>query len=33
MAEIEINVMVSQCLDRRIDSIETVHGEVVLKII
>nr|WP_181374849.1 IS630 family transposase [Polaromonas sp. H6N] len=28
MAEIEINVMVSQCLDRRIDSIETVRGEV-----
>ena len=28
MAEIEINVMVSQCLDRRIDSIETVRSEV-----
>jgi hypothetical protein len=26
--EIEINVMVSQCLDRRIDSIETVRSEV-----
>ena len=29
MAEIEINVMVSHCLDKRIDSIETVRGEVV----
>ena len=28
MAEIEINVMVGQCLDRRIDSIETVRSEV-----
>ena len=28
MAEIEINVMVSQCLDRRIDNIETVRSEV-----
>ena len=28
MAEIEINVMVSQCLGRRIDSIETARGEV-----
>ena len=28
MAEIEINVMVSQCLDRRIDNIETVKSEV-----
>ncbi|CDS54151.1 Mobile element protein [Polaromonas sp. CG9_12] len=28
MAEIEINVMVSQCLDRRIDSIEMVRSEV-----
>ena len=28
MAEIEINVMVSQCLDWRIDSIETVRSEV-----
>ena len=28
MAEIEINVMVSQCLDRRIDSIETVRSGV-----
>ena len=28
MAEIEINVMVSQCLDRRIDSIEAVRSEV-----
>lgn len=28
MAEIEINVMASQCLDRRIDSIETVRGKV-----
>jgi len=28
MAEIEINVMVSQCLGRRIDSIETVRSEV-----
>ena len=28
MAEIEINVMVSQCLDRRIDSIETARREV-----
>ena len=28
MAEIEINVMVSQCLNRRIDSIETVRSEV-----
>ena len=28
MAEIEINVMVGQCLDRRIDSIKTVRGEV-----
>ena len=28
MAEIEINVMVAQCLDRRIDSIETVRSEV-----
>lgn len=28
VAEIEINVMVSQCLDRRIDSIETVRSEV-----
>ena len=27
-AEIEINVMVSQCLSRRIDSIETVRSEV-----
>ena len=27
MAEIEINVMVGQCLDRRIDSIETVRSE------
>jgi len=28
MAEIEINVMVGQCLSRRIDSIETVRSEV-----
>lgn len=28
MAEIEINVMVGQCLSRRIDSIETVQSEV-----
>ena len=28
MAEIKINVMVSQCLDRRIDRIETVRSEV-----
>ncbi|MEO6321108.1 MAG: IS630 family transposase, partial [Polaromonas sp.] len=28
MAEIEINVMVGQCLDRRIDNIETVTSEV-----
>lgn len=28
MAEIEINVMGSQCLDRRIDSIETLRSEV-----
>ena len=28
MAEIEINVMVSQCLDRRIDNIEMVRSEV-----
>ena len=28
MAEIEINVMESQCLDRRIDNIETVRSEV-----
>ena len=28
MTEIEINVMVSQCLDRRIDNIETVRSEV-----
>lgn len=28
MAEIEINVMVSQCLDRRVDSIEIVLSEV-----
>jgi hypothetical protein len=28
MAEIEINVMVSQCLSRRIDSIKTVCSEV-----
>ena len=28
MAEVEINVMISQCLDRRIDSIETVRSEV-----
>ena len=28
MAEIEISVMVSLCLDRRIDSIETVRSEV-----
>ena len=28
MAEIEINVMVSQCLSRRIDNIETVRSEV-----
>ena len=28
MAEIEINVMVAQCLNRRIDSIETVRSEV-----
>jgi len=28
MAEIEINVMVRQCLNRRIDSIETVRSEV-----
>ena len=28
MAEIEINVMVRQCLDRRIDNIETVRSEV-----
>jgi hypothetical protein len=28
MAEIEINVMVAQCLSRRIDSIETVKIEV-----
>ena len=28
MAEIEINVMVGQCLDRRIDSIEAVRSEV-----
>ena len=28
MAEIEINVMVSQCLSRRIDRIETVQSEV-----
>jgi hypothetical protein len=28
VAEIEINVMVSQCLSRRIDSIETVRSEV-----
>ena len=27
MAEIEINVMVSQCLDQRIDSIETVRAQ------
>ena len=29
MAEIEINVMVGQCLARRIDSIETVRSEIV----
>ena len=28
MAKIKINVMVSQCLDRRIDRIETVRSEV-----
>jgi hypothetical protein len=28
MAEIEINVMVAQCLSRRIDNIETVRSEV-----
>ena len=28
MAEIEITVMVGQCLNRRIDSIETVRSEV-----
>ena len=28
MAEVEINVMVSQCLNQRIDSIKTVRGEV-----
>ena len=28
MAEIEINVMVGQCLARRIDSIETVRSEI-----
>ncbi|MBG6074904.1 hypothetical protein IWX85_000714 [Polaromonas sp. CG_9.11] len=28
MAEIEINVMVGQCLDRRIDNIQTVTSEV-----
>ena len=28
MAEIEINVVVSQCLGRRIDNIETVRREV-----
>ena len=28
MAEIEINVMVAQCLNRRIDSIETVRNAV-----
>ena len=28
MAEIEINVMVAQCLSRRIDRIETVPNEV-----
>ena len=28
MAEIEINVMVAQCLDRRIDRIETERSEV-----
>ena len=28
MAEIEINVMVGQCLNRRIDNIETVRSEV-----
>ena len=28
MAEIEINVMLSQCLGRRIDNIETVRSEV-----
>ena len=28
MAEIEINVMIKQCLDRRIDSIKTVRCEV-----
>lgn len=28
MTEIEMNVMVKQCLDRRIDNIETVTSEV-----
>ncbi|XAH24465.1 IS630 family transposase [Xylophilus sp. GW821-FHT01B05] len=28
MAEIELNVMIGQCLDRRIDSIETMRSEV-----
>ena len=28
MAEVEINVMVGQCLDRRIDNIETLSSEV-----
>ena len=28
MAEIEINVMVGQCLNRRIDNVETVRSEV-----
>jgi hypothetical protein len=28
MAEIEFNVMIKQCLDRRIDNIDTVRREV-----
>jgi hypothetical protein len=28
MAEIELNVMIKQCLDRRIDNIDTVRREV-----
>ena len=28
MAEIELNVMIAQCLNRRIDKIETLHSEV-----
>ncbi|HET9645100.1 MAG TPA: IS630 family transposase, partial [Burkholderiaceae bacterium] len=28
MAEIELNVMIAQCLNRRIDKIETVRSEV-----